>query len=173
MNYVVTDYTNSLIIPYNTELKNHLKISDDSEKTLIESYIRAAGVYIEKYVGYPILSSEIKVIDRAMNYKIDLPKTISEVKKIEIFDNNVWTEVDYTTVITDYGTFKKLYSKDLKEGFEYMVTCDNEPCINDVHVQAAKLLVAEMYENKENKHVNTATMRPSVNVLLDLVTIVK
>lgn len=169
MNYVVIDSRNSLIIPYDDKLKNHLRIIDDTEEDLIKDYIRAAGHYIEKYLNYPVNSVDVVVMTKAMNKRIDLPRTVSAITKIEKFEDEIWSEITGITDFTleNYGVYKSFYYTDFVDDVRYRVTCDNEPCITPIMRQAAYLLVAEFYENKENRNVNVSTHRPHVDMLLD------
>lgn len=169
MNYTVIDGRNSLIIPYDEVLKSHLRISDDTDEDLIKDYIRAAGVYIEKYLGFPILSTDIVVMTTAMNRRIDLPKTVSAITQIEKFEDEVWSEITAITDFTleDYGVYKSFYYTDFVNDTRYRVTCDNEPCVSSLVKQAAKKLVADFYEDRENGMKNVNVMRPHVDILLD------
>lgn len=169
MNYFVIDGRNSLIISYDEKLKSHLRISDDTEEDLIKYYIRAAGHYIEKYLNYPVNSTDIVVMTTAMNKRIDLPRTVSAITKIEKFENEVWSEITSITDFTleNYGVYKSYYYTEFLDGLRYRVTCENEPCITPLIRQAAYLLVAEFYENKENRNINVTTQRPHVDILLD------
>lgn len=169
MNYTVVDSRNSLIIPYDAVLKSHLRINDDTDEDLIKDYIRAAGVYIEKYLGYPVNSTDIVVMTTAMNKRIDLPKTVSAITQIEKFEDEVWSEITDITDFTleDYGVYKSFYYTDFENDVRYRVTCDNEPCISSLIKQAAKLLIAEFYEQRENRALNVNVHRPHVDILLD------
>lgn len=168
MNYFVIDGRNSLIIPYDDKLKSHLRISDDTEEDIIKDYIRAAGNYIEKYLCYPICSVDIVVMTNAMNKRIDLPRTVSAVTKLEKFEDEVWSEITgIDMTLENYGIYKSLYNSDFLDNTRYRVTCENEPCITPLMRQAAYLLVAEFYENKENRNINVTTQRPHVDILLD------
>jgi hypothetical protein len=170
MNYVVSpNGKNSLIVSYDEELKSHLRIVDDADETLIKGYIRAAGTYIERYLGKPVLSLEIEVMTTAYGFRVNLPSTVTELTKIEEFADGVWTELtpdSYT--LEDYGQYKSHYFEDYKDFYRYRLTCDNEPCITPLMKQAAYLLIGEYYENRENKGQNFSVFRPHVNNLLDL-----
>jgi len=169
MNYTVVDSRNSLIIPYDEVLKSHLRITDDTDEDLIKDYIRAAGLYIERYLGYPVNSTDVILMTKAMSKRIDLPKTVSAITKLEKFDDEVWTEITTITDFTleDYGVYKSFYYTDFVNDMRYRVTCDNEPCVTSLMKQAAKLLVAEFYEQRENQNKNVSVFRPHVDILLD------
>jgi hypothetical protein len=170
MNYVVhPNGKNSLIVPYDDDLKNHLRITDDLDESLIKIYIRAAGNYIERYIGKPILSEDIIVMTTALNYRVDLPSTVSEITMVEEFADGVWTEIEPTSLtLEDYNIYKSHYCEDYKDFFRYRLTCENEPCITPIMKQAAYLLIAEYYGDRENKNQNYSVFRPHVNNLLDL-----
>ena len=170
MNYTVSpNGKNYQIVNYDTELKAHLRIVDDADEALIKGYIKAAGNYIERYIGKPILSLDILVMTTAWNHRVNVPATVSELTKIEEFEDGIWSELtpdSYT--LEDYGQYKSHYFEDYKDHFRYRLTCDNEPCITPIMKQAAYLLIAEYYENRENKQQNFSVFRPHVNNLLDL-----
>lgn len=169
MNYFVIDSRNSLIIPYDQKLKDHLRIVDDTEEDLIKEYIRAAGHYIEKYLNYPVNSTDVVVMTMAHGKRIDLPRTVSAITKIEKFEDEVWSEITAITDFTleNYGVYKSFYYTDFDDSIKYRVTCENEPCVTPLMRIAALLLVAEFYENKESRNMNVSTHRPSVDMLLD------
>jgi len=172
MNYVVSpNGKNSMIVSYDDDLKSHLRITDDLDEGLIKIYIKAAGGYIEKYLGKPILSDEIIVITTAFNYRINVPSTVSEIKKVEVFEDGVWSELVLDSYeMENYSIYNALYSEDFINFYQYRITCENDPCITPIMKQAAYLLIADYYENRENRNQNFTVFRPSVNSLLDLET---
>jgi hypothetical protein len=170
MNYTVSPNGKScMIIPYDETLKSHLRIVDDSDEALIKLYIKAAGNYIEKYIGKPLLSYDVIVMIQANQMRVNLPSTVSKITKIEEFNGTEWVEIQPESLeLEDYGVYKAHFYKNYKSFYQYRVTCDNEPCITPIMKQAAFLLVAEYYENRENKQQNFTVFRPHVNNLLDL-----
>lgn len=169
--YTVLGDRDYLIIPYDAELKSQLRVSDDTDQTLITSYIKAAAHYIEKRVGYPITTDEITVMTKAVDYRIDLPRTVTDITTLEKFDNGTWSEVTIGAVtLEDYGVYKAYYNEDLDNETSYRVTCENTPVITPNMKLAAYLLVAEFYENRENRNYRITGYRPHVDILLDLET---
>lgn len=161
---------NNMIVNYDDTLKLHLRVFDDLDEALIKSYIRAAGSYIEKYVGFPCNSTEIIVNTLAYGKSVEVPKTATEVTLVEKFtEGEGWETITLDSLtLEDYGVYKALYHEDICNGYQYRLTCDNEPCISDNMKQAAYLLVSEYYENRENTNKNVSIMKPHINLLLDL-----
>jgi hypothetical protein len=81
------------VIAYDDNLKSHLRVFDDEDKDLINEYIKAASIYIEKYIGYPILSEKIEVIVRADGISLELPQSTGSVQKIYLREETGWTEM--------------------------------------------------------------------------------
>ncbi|MGV8130581.1 MAG: head-tail connector protein [Candidatus Pacearchaeota archaeon] len=161
---------NNMIVNYDDTLKLHLRVFDDLDEALIKSYIRAAGSYIEKYVGFPCNCTEIIVNTLAYGKSVEVPKTATEVTLVEKFtEGEGWETITLDSLtLEDYGVYKALYHEDICNGYQYRLTCDNEPCISDNMKQAAYLLVSEYYENRENTNKNVSIMKPHINLLLDL-----
>lgn len=168
MNYTVLGDRDYMIVPYDAELKAHLRVSDDTDQTLITSYIKAAAHYIEKRVGYPITTDEITVMTKAWAFRLDLPRTVTDITTLEKFDDGAWTAVTIGAVtLEDYGVYKAYYNEDLEDNMMYRVTCENTATISPNMKMAAYLLIAEFYENRENRNINVSVFRPHVDILLD------
>ena len=159
----------SLIVDYDENLKSHLRIFDDADEALITSYIRSAGEYIEKYIGLPILSNQFTVIGYAEDQSIELPKGTVSVQTIqERQPDGTWLEVDATTdQLDNYGVYCMYYDEVLQNGYEYKIDVITECQISMRVKQAAYLIVAEMYEQRENRSQNVAVFRRSADMLLD------
>jgi hypothetical protein len=159
----------SLVIEYDDNLKNHLRIFDDEDKQLIIGYIRAAGDYIEKYIGRPILTNSLTVIGNAKDHWFELPKETEAVLTIqERKTDGTWLELTpETDQLDSYGVYSMYYDEALNDGMEYkmdvLVSCE----ISNLVKQAAYLIVAEMYEQRENRSVNTTVFSRSADTLLD------
>ena len=158
------------VIEYDDNLKNHLRIFDDSDKDLIKHYINAAGAYIERYLGFPALSTSCEVFAMAKNFCIDLPKNVIKVNAIYERQFPIdWYKIQpQNQQIDDAGSNIVFKSENFLNGFEYKIQCELRPYITPIIRQAAFLLVAEMYENRENINKNVSVFKPSVNILLDL-----
>jgi len=157
------------VIAYDDNLKSHLRVFDDEDKDLINEYIKAASIYIEKYIGYPILSEKIEVIVRADGISLELPQSTGSVQKIYLREETGWTEITPETPILDnYNVYKLYYSNNIKDKFLYKVEATLNYCIPSSLQHAAYLLVGEMFENRENRPERYAN---KVNHLLDLETI--
>jgi hypothetical protein len=166
MKVIPSTVRKAMVIDYDENLKNHLRVFDDSDETLIKGYIRATGDYIEKYIGRPILTENLTVIGHADDHWFELPKGVQIIQSIlERQTDGTWEEiVPVTEQLDDYGVYCMYYDEALTDGMEYkfdvIVSCQ----VSDLVKQAAYLIVAEMYEQRENRGVKYPT---SANALLD------
>jgi hypothetical protein len=169
MNSYIAGQSKCMVVSYDDELKDHLRIFDDDSETLIKGYIRAATQYIENYLGFPALSYDMTVIGTPYNYRFDVPRNVIEVTKVEEFGDGVWTEMTLDSYeLEDYGNYKCLYNTDFLRDIRYRFTCNCDPLISPLMKHAAYLLIGEMYENRENTNKNTSVFRANVNLILDL-----
>ena len=159
----------SLIVKYDDNLKNHLRLFDDADEALVTSYIRAAGDYIEKYIGLPILSNQFTVIGYADDYYFELPKGTVAISTIqERQSNGTWDEITpITEQLDNYGVFCKYFDEALTDGYEYKFDIITECQVSNLVQQAAYLMIAEMYEQRENRSQNTSVFSRSADMLLD------
>jgi hypothetical protein len=166
---VIPSGTKAMVIDYDDNLKNHLRLFDDTDEVLVKGYIRAAGNYIEKYIGRPILSTSMTVIGNADGHWFELPKGTTIVNTIqERQTEGTWLDVVLETdVMDDYGVYTMLYDEALTDGMEYKVEVLIDCQVSDLVKQAAYLIVSEMYEQRENRSINTAAFRRSADILLD------
>lgn len=158
------------VIEYDDNLKNHLRIFDDSDKELIKHYINAAGAYIERYLGFPALSTSCEIISMAKNYCIDLPKNTKKILAVyeRQFPIDWYKIIPRNQQIDNVGSNLVFKAENFMNNFDYKIECELEPYISPIMRQAAFLLVAEMYENRENANKNVSVFKPQVNILLDL-----
>lgn len=164
---VIPSGTKAMVIDYDDNLKNHLRLFDDTDEVLVKGYIRAAGDYIEKYVGRPILSTSMTVIGNADKYWFELPKGTTIVTAIqERQSDGTWLDVEpENETMDDYGVYTMYYDETLTDGMEYkfevLINCQ----VSDLVKQAAYLIVAEMYEQRENRGIKYPQ---SAGALLDM-----
>lgn len=166
---VIPSGAKALVIKYDDNLKSHLRLFDDADEALITSYIRAAGDYIEKYIGMPILSNQFTVIGYAKNHTFELPKGTQAVSTIqERQSDGTWLEVTpVQDQIDNYGVFCQYYDEVLRDGIEYKMDIITECQVSSLIQQAAYLIVSEMYEQRESRSVNTNVFSRSADLLLD------
>lgn len=159
----------ALIVKYDANLKNHLRLFDDSDEALVTSYIRAAGDYIEKYIGLPILSNQFTVIGYADDYNFELPKGTVAISTIqERQSDGTWEEITpITDQLDNYGVYSQYYDEALTDGYEYKFDIITECQVSNLVQQAAYLIISEMYDQRENRSQNTAVFRRSADLLLD------
>jgi len=141
-----------MIICYDAVLKDHLRVFDDENKALIKSYIVAAGEYIERTIGYPILNTEVEIMQIADGVCLELPKSVNAVTKVEKRDTTTWTEITPTNPLLDnFNVYKLYYADNIEDGFRYRITATLDYEIPELLKHAAFLLVGEMFENRENR----------------------
>lgn len=158
------------VCTFDTNLKNHLRLFDDTEQTLVEHYISAAGIYIEKYLGLPYFNNALTIINRAVGCSVELPRSISAVTTVyERQSDMTWSAITPTNVVFDnYGAYMNYYAENIKDGYEYKFEVSRTVTITALVKEAAYLLIAEMFENRENMGKNTKVHSPQVNLLLDM-----
>jgi len=131
-------------------LKQHLYIAGTKYDALLEDYIKAASDLIEKYVGYPITYSSATIWNDSEGKILILPPNVNTVTSIEIWENDRWCDVDYEVNIDKKRRSTELSHADMIKG-KYKVsvtmTLNSSPNIQ----QCCRLLVAESFENRENK----------------------
>lgn len=147
----------ALIVPYDSVLKDHLYVSDDSLQNLITSYIKSTGEEIEKKVGYPLTYINCLVYTQYFDGKMVLPKNINAITKIEKLEDGQWVEltIDPAPIKIDYYTYSVLISSKLETNTEYKLTCTCNLNTSDTIKVAAMKMIAEKFENRENQEVKT------------------
>lgn len=172
---VVGSGTLSDCIAWGTDLKNHLKLSNDDEQALVTVYIKAVTKYIMKYVGLPLYYQNQSVFVVAKDGMLELPRTtgtIATVKEWDI-DTVAFTTVTISSTVVDYGTYKVLISDDLINGLEYEVTSTVSLDTDDANLikTVAYQMVADMYENREDRPENFTLFRLRHTRLLDMISV--
>lgn len=152
---VVGSGTLSDCIAWGTDLKNHLKLSNDDDQALVTVYIKAVTKYIMKYVGLPLYYQNQSVYVVAKDGMLELPRTTGTIATVKEWDSDTvsFTTVTITSTVVDYGTYKCLISDDITNGLEYEVTSTVSLDTDDANLikTVAYQMVADMYENREDR----------------------
>jgi hypothetical protein len=119
---------------------------------LLNAYVQTACEIIEGYIGYPLTyaTAEIFVSLRPGEHTIMIPKAAT-VTTISLLVDSAWTAQTFTGPRTDEKKRYSTYShEDLASG-DYKLAIALNPVISHTMKHCARLLVAEMYEQRESK----------------------
>lgn len=149
------------IISNDALLKSHIYVGadDTTYDNLLVAYIKSAGAELESKVDYPLTFPGIIIYGEAKNNRLKLPKNTSTLTKLEYLDGDTWveqTDINLTTVTrNDYKIYSEIVSELLKCNVEYKVTAAATVNADEVIKQAARMMVAEKFEKRENGEVKT------------------
>jgi len=162
--------TKTAVTTFDATLKNHLRLFDDSDQTLVEHYISASGIYIEKYLGIPYFNPNLTIINRAIGCSVELPKSVATVTTVyERQSDMTWLAITPINVVFDnYGAWMNYYADNIKDGYEYKFEVTRTITITALVKEVAYLLIGEMYEERQNMGKNTKVHYPQANLLLDM-----
>lgn len=117
--------------------------------SLVTAYIQAACEMVEAYLGYPLTYATATIIATDAKDFIIIPKgaTVANIQKLIA---NEWIDQSWSTVRTDEEKRYSKYSSPEIDG-DYKLTVTLSPKVTDKMKHCTRLLVAEMYEQRENK----------------------
>lgn len=147
--------TRTYLTTVDSVLKLHLYISTTKYDDLLTEYIQAASELIEKYVGFPLTYAEITVFAECLKRgELLLPANIDEITEISFMDSYTWEPqcISCGELINKKRNTVYL-NEDLSIG-DYKLTATTSISVNPNIVQCCRMLVAEMFENRENKAYN-------------------
>lgn len=158
------------VTTFDATLKNHLRLFDDSDQTLVEHYISAAGVYIERYLGIPYFNPTLTIINRAVGCSVELPKSITTITTVyERQSDMTWdTFTPVNAVFDNYGAYMNYYADNIQDGYEYKFDVARTVTISALVKEVAYLMIGEMYEERQNMGKNVKVHYPQANLLLDM-----
>lgn len=143
--------TRVFLTTVNTVLKSHLYIAGTKYDDLLTEYVKYASDIIEKYVGYPLTYPVAVFWTNSDGQKITLPPNVATVTKVEIWESAAWVEVtDYTVTVENKSRTTEIYHTSMVPG-EYKITTTMTIAPSANIQQCCRLLVAESFENRENK----------------------
>jgi len=144
--------TRSYFIDASDLLKQHAYLEgitgiDD----LLNAYIQTACEIVESYLGYPLTyaTADIFVTIAAGEKTVVIPKG-AEITEIENVVNGSWIGF----LMNGRTDIKKRYSTYFDDNFtagDYKIIVDLNPDITHKMKHCARLLVAQMYEQREDK----------------------
>lgn len=145
--------TRVYLVTVDDVLKLHTYISGNSYDALLTEYIKAATDLIEKYINMPLSYPAAVMYGMGKNGVLELPKNTTAVNTLHVLKDNEWVEVFSATKPTEsQNLYSIIRDSGIKDSFHYKaaLTLDNT-AVNENIKQVCRLLVAEMFENRENK----------------------
>lgn len=160
------------LITNDDTLKSHCQITGTGTTydLIMAVYIKAAGAIIEQLVGYPIRYPNATVyFDTTTTRAMRLPKNINAITTYYYKDGDEYLEQTFTNIIrNDYKDYSELWSTEIKQNTSYKIVCTANLTTSDVVKQACRMLVAEMFESRENKQLKTTGGATNYGQWLDI-----
>lgn len=154
-------------ISYNDILTKHLNALGVSDQDLIEEYIKAAISKVESIIGLPLTYSEVEIYSSA---GLSIPINCTATSTYEYDDGWTAKTIDWANV-SKSKLLVCAHDGDVNKNYKVSatVTTFTDPLID----QACRLIVGQMYENRENKEVNSLINRAvdQARILLSPITI--
>lgn len=156
MRWVGTDTAVNLI-SNDTLLKDFCKLTGTGTTydNLLNTFIGAASERIEQLVGYPLRHEAVIIyFDTTDKRVIRLPKNINAITSYSYKDGDEYTTQTITTIIRDnYKNYTELESTEIKINTRYKIVCTATLNASETIKNACRILVAEMFEKRENSQL--------------------
>ena len=161
--------------------KEHLRVSGDSEDTLIQIYIDAALQIVEEYLWRKLQLCEVEEVFECFYNRIDTSYPVNSITSIKYFDES---ESEQTLIVaTYYEIYDNAKSKNeihkvgnatlptiwLDKIYPVKVTYQSGYANGEVPkpiINAMFLMIGEMYENRED-HEYKSTIRKASQLALN------
>ena len=130
-----------------TTLRMHLRLSatDTTEDDLLDEYVSAATQYIERYIGYPLMTQVVELkLSEQPNVPQDLTGSINDI---------ITYTIDDGSDIEKYGILSQVRHSSFTSGSLFKFKCNAGYTVDNVPFdikQACRLLVMHMYEVRES-----------------------
>ena len=171
MRWVGTDTATELISVDDT-LKDHCNLTGTGTtyNTVLTAYVKAASSIIEQMVGYPLRHQAVTVYYDTMDQNcIRLPKNINAITTYYYQDGDKYVEQTFTDIIRDnYYLYSELRSSEIKQFTRYKIVCTANLNASEVIKNACRILVAELFENRENKQLKATGGQTNYGQWLDI-----
>lgn len=149
------------VLSVDATLKLHLYISptDTTYDTLLTEYIKSVGLELEYITNRPLTYTAILIHDVCKEGKLQLPANTNTLTKLEYLDGDAYieqTDINLTTVTrSTFQVGSEIISDLLKEGYVYKITATATVNADDRIKQAARLMLGEKFEKRQNGEVKT------------------
>jgi uncharacterized phiE125 gp8 family phage protein len=145
-------------IQVDATLRMHMRLSgtDTSEDALLTEYVSAATEYVERYIGYPLMTQvvELKLTKQPTNPQ-DLTGSINDIITYTIDDG---ADIDGASLsVEKYGILSQVRYSSFASGTLFKFKCNAGYTVNNIPhdvKQACRLLVMHMYEIRESHKVS-------------------
>lgn len=147
--------TKTAFIANDDMIKKHAYLEglDSTYLPLLTAFINAACERVEQIVGRPLMYASAIVYARPDNHCIYLPKG-STITKVEFWDSEIYEDQtsQFTSHIIDQRNVYSIWRNvNLVYNAEYKITVTFTPEITDNMKHCARLMTAQMWENRENQ----------------------
>lgn len=139
-------------------LRLHLRLSatDTSEDDLLDAYVDAATQYIERYIGYPLMTQVVELkLTKQPTEPQDLTGSINDIITYTIDDGS---DIDGTSLsVEKYGILSQVRYDSFASGSLFKFKCNAGYTVDNIPEdikQACRLLVMHMYEVRESVKVS-------------------
>ena len=142
--------TRTYLTSVNAVLKAHCYIAGTKYDDLLTEYIKVASDMIEQHLGYPLTYPTVTVYNESEGKTLYLPKNVSEVTEISLWENDEWSEQTLAITLINRNRITEAFAYDLKAG-KYKITGTTTITVSNKAAQCCRLLVADMFENRQNR----------------------
>jgi len=147
------------LVSVDDQLKAHCNLTGTGTTydTILTSYVKTAGIMLEQMVGYPLRYPNVVVYYETDGCnQIILPKNINAITTYHYLDADTYTAQTFTNIVrNDYFLYSELLSSEIKTNTRYKITCTGTVNASETIKHACRMLVAEMFENRENHNLKT------------------
>ena len=151
-----------------TTLRMHCRLSstDTSEDDLLDAYVDTATQYIERYIGYPLMTQVVELkLTKQPTVPQDLTGSIIDIITYTIDDGS---DIDGTALsVEKYGILSQVRHSSFVSGSLFKFKCNAGYTVDNIPEdikQACRLLVMHMYEVRESQKM---TAPDTVTDILD------
>lgn len=147
------------LLTVNDDLKAYCQLTGTGTTydTMLTAFVKTAGDYLEKKVGYPLRYPNVTVFFETKNScEIRLPKNVNAITTYYYKDGDEYLEQTFTDIIrNDFQLYSELLSSEIKKNTLYKIVCTANLNTSETIKSIARAIVAEMFEQRENKQLNT------------------
>lgn len=140
------------VVAVDALLKLHLYITGTTYDTLLTEYILVATQRVEKILGYPIRYPDAVYYVKCYECgRIILPPNVNTISDTKVLEYDAYVADEAATTKTNFPLYCELLNIDYTDGRMYKITASTTATSEALITQAIRMLVAQMYENRENK----------------------
>lgn len=159
-----------------SDIKDHLRVTGNSEDDLITALISVARSMIEEDTGLHLCDGSYKIYFDAPMEQIDFPMyPVTAVTAVKYFDENnseqTWGDTNYLTDLK--GKFTNIFFEELPDTYDrpsnFWIECTGgtpESDVSDKHpevIQAIKMICSHLYEFRGDSRMKVSSLRDADN----------